>query len=86
MFFYELDRFSEDLDFDSTYPVSLSSLLNSLEEVGKVSVKKGILTVRPLGKDFSIKVKVSLRNYPPIDPALKIGGELALYGVNDLFL
>jgi len=91
MFFYELDRFSEDLDFDSPYPISLKSLKKTLEKFGEVSVKKDTptvkrLTVKPYGKEFSIKFEVSLRNYSPVEEPLKLEKELKVYGINDLFL
>ncbi len=91
MFYYRLDRFSEDLDFDSPYPVSVNSLCNILREIGEVTVKKDTDTVKrlmlkPFNKDFSIKLEVSLRDYKPVDKTVKIGERLTVYGVNDLFL
>lgn len=91
MLFYRLDRFSEDLDFDSPYPVSVNSLVKFLEKLGEVSVKKDTSTVKrlmlkPFGKDFSIKVEVSLRDYSPVDKPIRIGKELSVYSINDFFL
>ena len=90
MFFYELDRFSEDLDFDCDYRVSIQSLEKKLEKVGKITVKKNTdtvkrLTVVPHGEDFTLKIEISLRGYEPIFPPIRVADSLSVYNINDLF-
>ncbi len=91
MLYYKLDRFSEDLDFDSPYPISVNSLRGILKKVGEISVRKDTDTVKrlllkPFNKSFSIKVEISLRGYKPVDETVRIGERLKLYSVNDLCL
>jgi predicted nucleotidyltransferase component of viral defense system len=90
MFFYGLDRFSEDLDFDCEYEISIKSLISTFKEIGEITVKKDTKTVkrvyvRPFGENFNIKVEISLRSYTPIDEPVPVSNKLKVYTVNDLF-
>ena len=90
MFFYGLDRFSEDLDFDCNYKISVGNLVKVLEAIGSVNLKKDTDTVKrlivsPCGKDFSVKVEISLRGYPPLRSPIKVENALCVYDINDLF-
>ncbi len=90
MFFYGLDRFSEDLDFDCNYKLSASSIIKSLQAIGNVNLKKDTETVKrmmvsPHRENFKVKVEISLRNYKPILSSKEIGASLRVYDINDLF-
>jgi len=90
MFFYGLDRFSEDLDFDSKYEISVKSLMSTFKGIGEITVKKDTKTVKriyvkPSGENFNIKVEISLRPYTPIDEPISVFNKLKVYSINDLF-
>ena len=90
MFFYGLDRFSEDLDFDSKYEISVKSLMSTFKRIGEIAVKKDTKTVKriyvkPSGENFNIKVEISLRSYTPIDEPISVFNKLKVYSINDLF-
>ena len=90
MFFYGLDRFSEDLDFDSKYEISVKSLMSTFKGIGEIAVKKDTKTVKriyvkPSGENFNIKVEISLRSYTPIDEPISVFNKLKVYSINDLF-
>ena len=67
LFGYGLDRFSEDLDFDSPYNITAKSLINMLKPLkfSDVNIKKDTQTTKRvivIFDDVSIKLEVSLRD------------------------
>jgi len=67
LFGYGLDRFSEDLDFDSPYNITAKSLINMLKPLkfSDVNIKKDTQTTKRvivMFDDVSIKLEVSLRD------------------------
>ncbi len=67
MFGYGLDRFSEDLDFDSQYKITTGSMISVLKTLNyqEIKIKKDTDTTKRILvmlDDVSIKIEVSLRN------------------------
>lgn len=68
LFGYGLDRFSEDLDFDSPYKITSNSLINMLKPLNfsDLNIKKDTDTTKRvvvMFDDLSIKIEVSLRKH-----------------------
>ncbi len=90
--FYGLDRISEDLDFDCTYPINIKGIVKSLECLGSIFIKKDTNTVKRIvltdkSSGSKVKIEISLRNnYVPKYPLEKVQGNLKIYNINDLFL
>ena len=66
LFGYGLDRYSEDLDFDATYEISVKSLINTLKDVLRdYSIKKDTNTTKRLivtaNNGASVKIEISFR-------------------------
>jgi len=68
LFVYGLDRFSEDLDFDSLYPISIKSVINTLKPLNftDANIKKDTDTTKRAILNFenniSIKLEISNRD------------------------
>ncbi|MGC9143984.1 nucleotidyl transferase AbiEii/AbiGii toxin family protein [Hydrogenobaculum sp.] len=88
MFFYGLDRFSEDLDFDASYSVNTESLEKILRFLGNVTVKKDTDTTKRfminLDNETNLKIEISLRGYEPIAETIKITNNLMVYNIDDI--
>lgn len=88
MFFYNLDRFSEDLDFDASYRVNTESLEKMLRSLGNVTVKKDTETTKRfminLDNETNLKIEISLRGYEPVTETIKITNNLMVYNIDDI--
>ncbi len=89
LFGYGLDRFSEDLDFDSQYKITSKSLVNSLKSLNceDVNIKKDTDTTKRIiitKNDISIKIEISLRNKNISADKKKIIGNVGIYSIDEL--
>ena len=88
MFGYGLDRFSEDLDFDSHYKITSSSLINMLQSLNckDIHIKKDTDTTKRIMAvfdDVSIKIEVSLRNNAEFQ-GKNLMGNISIYSLDAL--
>jgi len=89
LFGYGLDRFSEDLDFDSTYKITSDSLINMLRSLNcnNIKIKKDTDTTKRILVVFgeiSIKIEVSLRNNNTTLNKHNFLGKIDIYDIDSL--